>query len=45
MLRDGLVKPERLLELFSMIESEIYRFPAVDPGSLRRAVLAIQPQQ
>lgn len=38
MVEAGLVEPERLLELFAAIEPELYRFPAVDPQSLRAAV-------
>jgi hypothetical protein len=32
------VEPEKLLELFEGIEPELFRFPAVDPMSLRAAV-------
>jgi Nucleotidyltransferase of unknown function (DUF6036) len=35
MLSGGLVEPDRLLELFAEIEDELYRFPALDPPSLR----------
>lgn len=38
MVESGLVEPSRLLELFEEIEPELYRFPAVDPSSLRQAV-------
>jgi len=38
MVSSGQVKPGRLLELFETIESELFRFPAVDPKSLRTAV-------
>lgn len=38
MLESGLVEPRRLLELFEAIEGEIYRYPAVDASSFRRAV-------
>jgi len=38
MVETGLVDPRRLLELFEGIEGELFRFPAVDPGGLRRAV-------
>lgn len=38
MVDSELVEPDRLLELFEQIESELYRFPAVDPSSLRSAV-------
>jgi hypothetical protein len=37
----GLVDRERLLDYFNDIESELYRFPAVDPPSFRRAVEAV----
>lgn len=36
MLGAGLVQPERLRELFESILPRLYRFPAVDPESLRR---------
>lgn len=38
MVGAGLIEPERMLELFEAIESELFRFPAVDPASLRTAV-------
>jgi hypothetical protein len=38
MVRSGQVEPERLRQLFEGIEVELYRFPAVDPASLRAAV-------
>jgi hypothetical protein len=38
MLRRGLVEPSRLLELFAAIEPAMYRYPALDPPSFRRAV-------
>jgi hypothetical protein len=38
MVESGLVEPDLLLELFEGIEPELYRFPAVDPSSLRDAV-------
>jgi hypothetical protein len=34
----GLVDRVRLLEYFAAIESDLYRFPAIDPASFRRAV-------
>lgn len=34
----GLVEPARLREYFDAIEPELYRFPAIDPPSFRRAV-------
>ena len=38
MLTRGLVEPKKVLELFARIEPELYRYPAVDPPSLRKAV-------
>jgi hypothetical protein len=38
MVDSGLVEPKRLLELFEGIEPELYRFPAVEPRSLKEAV-------
>jgi len=38
MFREGLVIPERLHALFEAIEPELYRYPAIDPPSFRRAV-------
>jgi len=38
MIRDGLVDPERLRALFEEVEDLLYRYPAVDPRSLRAAV-------
>ena len=38
MIRDGLVRPERLRELFAAAEPALVRFPAIDAGALRRAV-------
>lgn len=38
MLAGGLVERERLVTLFERIEPELYRFPAIDPPSFRRAV-------
>lgn len=38
MVRTEQVNPMRLLELFGAIEEELFRFPAVDPTRLRRAV-------
>lgn len=34
----GLVDPEKLFQLFERIESELFRYPAIDPSSFRRAV-------
>jgi len=38
MVRDGLVEPRRLLTLFEEVAAELYRFPAVDPLTLRTSV-------
>lgn len=38
MLLRGLIDPRGALEYFLMIEPELYRFPAIDPPSFRRAV-------
>jgi hypothetical protein len=38
MVRDGLVDPQRLLQLFAEVEDELYRYPALDKPSLRGAV-------
>ena len=36
--RRGLVEPARLRELYEQIEPDLYRFPAVNPATLRAAV-------
>ncbi|HEY0159613.1 MAG TPA: DUF6036 family nucleotidyltransferase [Thermoanaerobaculia bacterium] len=38
MLEAGLVVREKLEEMFSRIEPELYRYPAIHPASFRRAV-------
>ena len=38
MIQRGLVEAARLLELFTAIENQLYRYPAVDPPSFRQAV-------
>ena len=38
MMDDGLVDPDRLLTLFESVIPRLYRYPAIDPESLRRAV-------
>ncbi|HET7484440.1 MAG TPA: DUF6036 family nucleotidyltransferase [Solirubrobacterales bacterium] len=38
MVSSGQVEPARLLELYEDIEPDLFRFPAVDPPSLRSAV-------
>ncbi len=35
MLREGLVERDRLRELFAQIEPSLFRYPAIDPRSLR----------
>ena len=39
MIESGLVRPERLRELFEAIFPELYRYPAIDPASFRQAVM------
>ncbi|MGH2372196.1 MAG: DUF6036 family nucleotidyltransferase [bacterium] len=41
MLALGLIEPARAKRYFEAIEPELYRFPAIDPPSLRKAVEAI----
>jgi hypothetical protein len=41
MLERGLVVTDELLHLFARIEPELYRYPAIDPGALRRKVEAV----
>jgi len=36
MLRAGLIAPDRLREMFDAIFPQLYRYPAIDPGSFRR---------
>jgi hypothetical protein len=38
MLSRGLIQPSELLRLFSLIEPDLYRYPAIDPASFRAAV-------
>jgi hypothetical protein len=35
MLRERLITPERLLELYEQIEPQLYRYPAIDPAAFR----------
>lgn len=44
MIRDGLVSPQRLLELFTEVEPQLIRYPALHPSSLRERVLEISSQ-
>jgi Nucleotidyltransferase of unknown function (DUF6036) len=38
MVGSGEIEPDKLLELYTAIESELFRFPAVDPAKLRSSV-------
>lgn len=38
MIQRRLIEPKRLLELFSRIEDHLYKYPALDGASFRRAV-------
>ena len=38
LLARGLIERRRLREYFAAIEPDLYRFPAIDPASFRRAV-------
>jgi hypothetical protein len=38
MIARGLIEPRRAREYFARVEPELYRFPAVDAPSFRRAV-------
>jgi hypothetical protein len=39
MIDEGLVDTDELKRLFAAIEPELYRYPAIDPSSFRRAVV------
>lgn len=41
MIKEKLIEPSRLLELFSQIEDQLVRYPALDPASFRRAVESV----
>jgi hypothetical protein len=41
MIRQRLVDPKRLAELFNEVEDSLYRYPAIDPNALRAAVTAL----
>lgn len=41
MIRDRLVDPKRLGALFQQVEPSLYRYPAIDPPTLRAAVSRI----
>ena len=38
MIKNRLVEPKRLLELFKEIEPQLYKYPAIDPASFLSAV-------
>lgn len=38
MVQSGEIEPGKLLELYEAVESELFRFPAVDPAKLRSSV-------
>ena len=38
LLREGLIQRERLWDLFTSIEPQLIRYPAVDPAAFRLAV-------
>jgi hypothetical protein len=40
MVADRLVDPAQLLQLFGLIEPDLFRYPAIDPRTLRAAVVA-----
>jgi hypothetical protein len=39
MIEHRLVRPERLLELYEQIESELYRYPAINPAAFRQKLM------
>lgn len=43
MLDRGLVTPAELRRMFDQIEPQLYRYPAIDPPTFRRAVDAMAP--
>jgi hypothetical protein len=38
MFEDGMISSQGVLELFEAIERDLYRYPAIDPRSFKRAV-------
>jgi len=44
MVRDGLVQPGKLLEMFRVVEDDLYRYPAIHPPALRARVEAFALQ-
>lgn len=43
MLDAGLVSPIRLRELYAAIETDLYKYPAIDPVAFRRKLDAVVP--
>ncbi len=43
MIARGLVEPRRAMEYFARLEPYLFRFPALDPQSFRRAVEVFEP--
>lgn len=41
MVERGLVEPARALELYDAIETELFRYPAIDPATFRTRVEAL----
>lgn len=41
LIKSKLIEPLRLLELFSQIENQLHRYPAIDAASFRRAVESV----
>ena len=39
MMRLGLIRADRLREMFALIEPDLIRYPAIDPPSFRAAVM------
>jgi len=44
MIQAGLVEPKRMLEFFTVIEPQLYRYPAVDGPTFRHAVEKVVAQ-
>jgi hypothetical protein len=38
LFRSQLINPRKLMDLFSQIEDQLFRYPAINPSSFRRAV-------
>lgn len=38
LFRAQLINPQKLMDLFSQIEDQLFRYPAINPGSFRRVV-------